>query len=140
MSQENYNESFMNTVFKVLVDDTRSYDIRVGSESVLEDLNMPDLESWAYITAWNPLPIIYRLDENRMRNQSLKNDLDAMNFECIDGIGMAIDGSWQEESVFIKNISKEQAESLAQKYKQVAYLFAHRNEKAQLIYTVLEKK
>ena len=137
MSQENYNESFMNTVFKVMVDDTRSYDIRVGSESVLEDLNMPDVSSWAYITAWNPLPITYSLEENRMRNQSLKSDLNAINLEYIDGVGMAIDGSWQEESVFVKNISKEQAEQLAQKYEQVAYLFAHRNEKAQLVYTVL---
>lgn len=140
MLQENYNENFINTLFKVMIDDTQSYDIRVGAENVLEDLNMPDVVSWAYITAWNPLPITYSLEENRMRNQSLKNDLDTMNLEYIDGVGMAIDNSWQEESVFIKNISKEQAEHLAQKYEQVAYLFAHRNEKAQLVYTVQEKK
>jgi hypothetical protein len=140
MSQENYNENFINTIYKVMVDYTHSYDIRVGAKNILEDLNMPDIESWAYITAWNPLPITYSLEENRVRNQSLKNDLDAISLEYIDGVGMAIDGSWQEESVFIKNISKEQAEHLAQKYEQVAYLFAHRNEKAQLVYTVQEKK
>ena len=140
MSQENYNENFINTLFKVMIDDTQSYDIRVGAENILENLNMPDVASWAYITAWNPLPIAYSLEENRMRNQSLKNDLDAINLEYLDGVGIAIDGSWQEESVFIKNISKEQAEHLAQKYEQVAYLFAHRNEKAQLVYTVQEKK
>lgn len=39
-----------------------------------------------------------------MRNQSLKNDIDAMNLECIDGIGMAVDGSWLEESIFVKKI------------------------------------
>ena len=140
MSQENYNENFINTIYKVMVDYTHSYDIRVGAKNILEDLNMPDIESWAYITAWNPLPITYSLEENSVRNQSLKNDLDAISLEYIDGVGMAIDGSWQEESVFIKNISKEQAEHLAQKYEQVAYLFAHRNEKAQLVYTVQEKK
>ena len=123
-----------------MVDYTHSYDIRVGAKNILEDLNMPDIESWAYITAWNPLPIRYSLEENRVRNQSLKSDLDAISLEYIDGVGIAIDGSWQEESVFIKNISKEQAEHLAQKYEQVAYLFAHRNEKAQLVYTVQEKK
>jgi hypothetical protein len=96
MSQENYNENFINTLFKVMIDDTHSYDIRVGAENVLENLNMPDVASWAYITAWNPLPITYSLEENRVRNQSLKNDLDD--------------------------------------------LFAHRNEKAQLVYTVQEKK
>lgn len=138
MSQENYNESFMNTVFKVMVDDTRSYDIRVGSEGVLEDLNMPDVASWAYITAWNTLPITYSLEENRMRNQSLRADLDALSLEYIDGIGEALDGTWHEESLFIKNITKDQAEHLAKKYEQVAYLFAHRNEKTQLIYTVLK--
>lgn len=137
MSQENYNESFINTVFKVILEDSRSYDIRVGSEGVLEDLNMPDVASWAYITAWNPLPITYSLEENRMRNQSLKSDLNAINLEYIDGVGMAVDGSWQEESIFIKNISKDQAEHLAKKYEQVAYLFAQKNEKTQLIYTVL---
>lgn len=137
MSQENYNESFINTLYKVMVDETLSYDIRVGSEGILDDLNMPDVSSWAYITAWNPLPITYSLEENRVRNQSLKNDLDAINLEYIDGVGMAIDNSWQEESVFIKNISKEQAERLAQKYEQVAYLFANGNDKAELIYTQL---
>ena len=137
MSQENYNESFINTIYKVKVDDTHSYDVRVGTENVLEDLNMPDVSSWAYITAWNPLPITYSLEENRVRNQSLKNDLDAINLEYLDGVGIAIDGSWQEESVFIKNISKEQAEHLAQKYEQVAYLFANGNDKAELIYTQL---
>jgi hypothetical protein len=49
-----------------------------------------------------------------------------------------LDGKWYEESLFIKNITKEQAESLAYKYGQVAYLFANGNDKAELIYTQLQ--
>jgi hypothetical protein len=46
-----------------------------------------------------------------------------------------LDGTWYEESFFIKNITKEQAESMTLNYGQVAYLFANGNEKAELVYT-----
>jgi hypothetical protein len=137
MSKETYGEAFNNTVFKVILSSSEFYEIRVGQENVLVDLKLSGVSSWAYITAWNPLPTTYTLEENRMRDQSLRADLDALSLEYIEGIGEALDGLWYEESLFIKNISKEQAESLAYKYGQVAYLFANGNEKTQLVYTQL---
>ena len=137
MSKETYNESFINTIFKVILSSSEFYEIRVGQENVLVDLKLSGVSSWAYITAWNPLPKTYTLEENRMRDQSLRADLDTLSLEYIEGIGEALDGLWHEESLFIKNISKEQAESLAYKYGQVAYLFANGNEKTELVYTQL---
>jgi hypothetical protein len=137
MSKELYNEAFNNTIFKVALNPSEFYDIRVGQENVILGLKLSGVSSWAYITAWNPLPTTYALEENRMRDQSLRADLDALALEYIDGIGEALDGTWHEESLFIKSITKEQAESLACKYGQVAYLFANGNEKAELVYTQL---
>jgi hypothetical protein len=34
-----------------------------------------DLKTCAFITAWNPLPEILSLDENKSRNLKMKNDL-----------------------------------------------------------------
>jgi hypothetical protein len=138
MSKETYNEAFLNTVFKVILSPSEFYEIRVGQENVLEGLKLSGVSSWAYITAWNPLPTTYTLEENRMRDQLLRADLDALSLEYIKGIGEALDGTWFEESLFVKNIAKDQAESLAYKYGQVAYLFAYGNDKAELIYTQLQ--
>jgi hypothetical protein len=138
MSKEIYNEAFLNTVFKVILSLSEFYEIRVGQENVLVDLKLSGVSSWAYITAWNPLPTTCTLEENRMRDQSIRADLDALSLKYIEGIGESLDGIWYEESLFIKNITKEQAESLAYKYGQVAYLFANGNDKAELIYTQLQ--
>jgi hypothetical protein len=63
MSKETYNESFINTIFKVILSSSEFYEIRVGQENVLVDLKLSGVSSWAYITAWNPLPTTYTLDE-----------------------------------------------------------------------------
>lgn len=134
MSHDSYHENFIDTVYRVIKDENHTYDILVGSEHVLENLGIVHISSWAFITAWNPLPVIYTLEENRDRNDELKKDLDSLGLFYLDGVGIATDGSWKEESLFIKDISKSQAEDLAQKYKQVAYLFGLRNGKAELVY------
>jgi Protein of unknown function (DUF3293) len=135
MSHEANHDFFLNTIYKVIIDENQTYDILVGSEHVLENLGFTQVGSWAFITAWNPLPITYTLEENRGRNEELKKDLDSLGLFYLDGIGLAIDGSWQEESLFVKDISNGQAEDLAKKYKQVAYLFSLKNGKAELVYT-----
>jgi hypothetical protein len=61
MSKETYNEAFMNTIFKVILSPSEIYEIRVGQENVIEGLKLSGVSSWAYITAWNPLPITYTL-------------------------------------------------------------------------------
>jgi hypothetical protein len=136
MLHDSYQENFINTVYRVIKDENHTYDILVGSEHVLENLGMAHISSWVFITAWNPLPVIYTLEENRGRNEELKKDLDSLGLFYLDGIGLAIDGSWQEESLFVKDISKGQAEDLAKKYKQVAYLFGLKNGKAELVFTL----
>ena len=135
MSQNKYQENFKNTIYRVFNDKDYTFDILVGSEHVLENLGFAHENSWAFITAWNPLPIIYTLEENRFRNELLKKEIDGLGLQYLDGIGMAKDGSWFEESLFIVDISKSQAEDLAKKYNQLAYLFGLRNEKAELVVT-----
>lgn len=135
MLHDSYQENFINTIYRVIKDENHTSDILVGSECVLENLGMVHISSWAFITAWNPLRITFTLDENRGRNEELKKDLDSLGLFYLDSVGIAIDGSWQEESLFIKDISKAQAHILAKKYGQVAYLHGYKNDKAELLYT-----
>ena len=73
MSKESYSEAFNNTVFKVTLSSSEFYEIRVGQENVLVDLKLSGVSSWAYITAWNPLPTTYTLDENPKNYDFLPN-------------------------------------------------------------------
>jgi hypothetical protein len=73
MSKEAYNEAFMNTIFKVALNPSDFYEIWVGQENVLVDLKLSGVSSWAYITAWNPLPTTYTLDENPKNYDFLPN-------------------------------------------------------------------
>ena len=93
------------------------------------------MNSWAFITAWNPSPEILPLEENRIRNKNLEDDIIKLGLKYSIGIGISADERWAEESFFIENISLDKANEWAAKYKQLAYVFGNKNEPANLIYT-----
>ena len=66
--QETHN-AFVNTTFKVL--SNPNFDIYI--DKIIPEVQ--NLESWAFITAWNPSPEILSLEENRNRNQNLEEEL-----------------------------------------------------------------
>lgn len=57
--------AFLNTSFRVITKPTFAIKI---------DILVPEvqhLSSWAFITAWNPSPEVFTLEENHKRNASL---------------------------------------------------------------------
>ena len=129
MSKEETQQAFLNTTYKV----KGNYNFDIKINSLVENAN--HLDSYAFITAWNPLPVILSLEENRKRNQELENELISNGMDYSQGIGISADGNWSEESFFVENISIEKANELAKKYGQLAFVFGYKNNKAALTYT-----
>ena len=95
-----------------------------------------DLKTCAFITAWNPLPEILSLEENKLRNLELKNDLTAQRYNFHNGIGVSADKKWSEESYLIENIDQNVANEIALKYGQKAFVFIDADRITKLIYTI----
>lgn len=123
------HQAFLNTTYRIL----NNPDINIKINNIIPELN--HLNSWAYLTAWNPFPEILTLNENQKRNEQLKEDIQIMGLNFIPGIGISEDLQWSEESFFIENISLDNSKKLATKYGQLAFVFANKNETAALIYS-----
>ena len=95
----------------------------------------PKIKSWAFITAWNPLPAILSIDQNKIRNSELLAQLNAANYETYPGIGISKDEKWSEASFFIVNIDLETAHSIASRFGQLAFLSGDREGGNELIFT-----
>ena len=129
MNKEETHQAFLNTTYKV----KGNYNFDIKINSLVENAN--HLDSYAFITAWNPLPVILSLEENRKRNEELENELKNNGLQYTLGLGISADGKWSEESFFVENISIEKANELAKKYGQLAFVFGYKNNEAALIYT-----
>ena len=96
---------------------------------------LPSLETWAFITAWNPLPDILSKAENDLRNAALQRHLIDHGYTVHNGIGISKDQSWSEESFFIENISLEDARQASAKFGQLAFVYGDRKNGNQLVFT-----
>ena len=95
----------------------------------------PKIETWAFITAWNPLPAILSIDQNIIRNSELLAQLNAANYETYPGIGISKDEKWSEASFSIVNIDLETAHSIASRFGQLAFLYGDKERGNELIFT-----
>lgn len=125
----------MSTNFIILKNDVFPVDLilKIGS---FHQLN-PNIKSWAFITAWNPLPTILTYQENIERNNSLLLELNNDGYISHLGKGVSADGKWEEESFLIENINKATALDFSIKYGQMAFVYGGLDKKAELIYTKL---
>lgn len=84
------------------------------------------IQSWAFITAWNPMSERYSKSENDLFNEKLKKQLDEWNYLYWEGLGVPEDGEdWEaEESFFVVNIELKEALSLGKLFKQCALVFS----------------
>ncbi|XOV85815.1 MAG: DUF3293 domain-containing protein [Pseudomonadota bacterium] len=82
-----------------------------------------NVETSAFITAWNPGSNILPLDENYDRQADLLNDIEALRLNYFVGRGEHPDGQWSEDSYLLLGITQDQADALAIKYGQSAYVW-----------------
>lgn len=132
MTPEEIHLTFLSTNFIIQKNDVFPVDIilKIGS---FHHLNL-NIKTWAFITAWNPLPTILTYEENVVRNNNLLSDINNDGYVCHLGKGVSADGKWEEESFFIENINKANTLELAVKYGQMAFVYGELNHEAELIY------
>lgn len=79
-------------------------------------------ESWAFITAHNPMSEQYTNQQNIELNRQLKEDLSS--YYCRMGVGKSRSGNWPgEDSFFIVAITLADAKRLMLKFRQKAIVF-----------------
>ncbi len=112
-------------------------DIYLDRENVVFQSFLKDqhIESWCFITAWNPFSKALTLDENISLNKELEADL--KNYTVFPAEGKDTLGNWPPEiSFFVANISKEQANFLGKKYEQNAIVYGEVKKMSELIILV----
>jgi hypothetical protein len=134
------NPMKINEIEKAFVE--TQYVIQLQSDIVLKIGEIPAelleklalLETWAFITAWNPLPDILSIVENERRNEDLQQYLLDRGYTIHKGIGTSKDQSWSEESFFIENIELEDARTASAKFGQLAFVYGDRHQGNKLVF------
>ncbi len=92
------------------------------------------VNSSTFITAFNPYSKVLTLEENIIKNEALKNELDEIASAVVHGYGQDPKGLWEKEDSFMAfGITKEQAIKLGSKYEQNAILWCDADFTPQLI-------
>ena len=108
-------------------------DIRIGEVPA----GLP-LACWAFLTAFNPLPLQLTEIQNQARHQELVKVLEEACLAFYPGEGRGDSGSWPpERSVLILGISREDALALAVRFGQVAFVYGEPNQQSELVWTGL---
>ena len=97
--------------------------------------NYPEIKTWAFITAWNPLPDILSKAQNDFRNNQLAVLLKEEGLIFYPGVGISKNEDWSEDSFFIENIELQKANEIASKFGQLAFVYGNILKGNQLIYT-----
>jgi hypothetical protein len=133
MENQKIEVAFLETNYLILLENKISLKIGEVPKQLLYEHSQ--INTWAFITAWNPLPDILTKSENEIRNNQLKVQLKEEGFVFYPGIGISKNEDWSEDSFFIENIELETANDISLKYGQLAFLYGDRLNGNQLIFT-----
>lgn len=100
--------------------------LRVGqpSKELADLIHAAQAAGGAFITAENPYSEALAPDENKARQDHLRQDLADLGAVVIDGAGQGDDPSWPAEASYAAiGISREQACALGRKYQQNAIIW-----------------
>lgn len=110
--------------------------IRLDQENpeLLAYLELEQISSWAYLTAWNPSSIQQTDEFNHSQQQVLLEKL--MGYKTCKGEGKGRDGNWPaEESYFVAGISREKAIELGWNFGQKAILVSGKDLEPELVFS-----
>ena len=126
-------EAYYNTNYLAYISPTQTLCININKlqPELDELLDLHQVNTWAYITAWNPFSDALELQENRARNKTLETYLLGQIY--FQGKGVAIQGDWEEESYLILGIKREIAGELGRLFQQNAILFGQKGKAAEIV-------
>lgn len=83
------------------------------------------VNSAVFITAFNPRSEKLSDEENVARLFQMEQEIKAMGYEVINGIGIGQDSvtAWTEQSLLVLGMVESEADSLSSRYEQNAYVF-----------------
>ena len=136
MKNSEYKSAFKETYFIVLGDPWSAGDICISVGKIPYPLfkTIPNIHTWAFITAWNPLPVVLSQKENDLRNAQFHKLMTQEGYQLYKGVGKAPDNSWHEDSFLVLNIKNEVAMHWAKRFGQMAFVFGEKDKKAELIF------
>ncbi|MFA5669868.1 MAG: DUF3293 domain-containing protein [Balneolaceae bacterium] len=126
-------DAYSNTTYTV---HKLGINIRIGEtgRKLNSLLKKNDVNSWAYITAWNPFSEELDAENNSKRNDRLLLEIKTKGLIYYIGTGVPDKGDWTpEESFLILGISLIDAKSLGKHFEQNAIIFGELNKPARLI-------
>ena len=131
----NYSAIFNETVYEALLPTGTQLISLNNTNAWLDDiLNEKKKDTWAFITAFNPLPKILASDINNKRQDELIQIVENWGYTYFKGHGRAPDNSWIEECVLILGISLTSAIEIGNDFGQMAILFGKKHETAEIVY------
>ena len=125
---DDLSEAYRATTYEVF-DGPRTIGLRIDEPSDELDalLERHDCESWAFVTAENPLSQPLAPPFNALRTAELAKDLESAGWVTYRGRGVGADWRWApEDSRLVLGPTEEQARVLGQRYGQAAWLYGRR--------------
>jgi hypothetical protein len=110
--------------------------IKLGVDHPSIDDELGALESWMFITAYEPMGQKHPPRRNRLAQQRLLREVKRKQKQRWRARGYAPDNgeNWEEPSLLVFPVSKSEALDWARRYRQLAILFGSQGEKAQLLF------
>ena len=133
--------AYLSTTYRAFIDNESQLDIIVGQANHALDqlLSLEEVDSYAFITAWNPFSKTVSDEENHTANEALKSELG--QYRIYEGIGIPKQPSkWEgEQSFLVLGINKDEAIRLGTKYEQNAIIYGEAGSEPVLLMLVQEK-
>ena len=111
---------------KYVVQYLEPIELRIGraNKSLKGLLDVFDVTTAAFITAFNPYSEVLSDAENEQAQNELRSDIEKLGYEGVFGYGQDVAEEWpREQSYLAVGITESQAEALADKYGQNAYVW-----------------
>lgn len=111
--------------------------LKIGQRNRLVDALCEDrgVETWAFLTAYNPDARERSDDENRAAQQALLDELRERGLAWFVGAGEADDGSYPPEpALLVLGLSRDDAIALGRRLRQVAIVVGQRGAAPELVW------
>lgn len=132
--QNNLILAYNETDFIVDLDPQLTMHIAEYNEELLNLYKLYNVNSCAFITAYNPYSEITSDSQNVQRNQVLFNELKSKELFFLNGEGKHPSGNWPgEASYLILGISVDESKELGSKYEQNAIIWCGQDVIPQLV-------
>ena len=130
--------AYLSTTYRAFIDNESQLDIIVGQANHALDqlLSLEEVDSYAFITAWNPFSKTVSEEQNHAANEVLKHEL--RPYSVYEGIGIPKQPSeWDgEQSFLVLGINKAEATRLGKKYEQNAIIYGEASSEPVLLMLV----